>query len=97
MTLVLPRPPDVDLFDKNPREWARQMRDFLTRFVTEIERDARDVATPAKAVFTLSNIPASTTTLDGGTAGVTEIINYLGGMTETLIAKGIIRSKAADP
>ncbi len=94
MTLQLPRPPSADRYCSDPQGWAGDLSDFLSKLVQELERDSRDTSTPAKAPFAVTNIAAPTTTLDGATAGIPEIRNFLGGLVATLLAKGIIRTKA---
>lgn len=94
MSINLPRPPDAAIFDSDPKRYIRDVTVFFSRLCAEIERDSRDATTPAKAVFAVSNIAAPATVLDGATAGVPEILDFIGGLVATLLAKGVIRTKA---
>jgi hypothetical protein len=66
----------------------------LQKLAQEVERESRATETPAKTAFVVTNIPAATTTLDGATAVLADVINFLGGFTDTFVAKGIIRTKS---
>ncbi len=94
MSIDLPRPPDAAVFESDPKRYVRDLTSFFNRLVAELERDSRDVTTPAKAVFAVTNIAAPTTTLDGAAATLTDVKNFLGGLYATLLAKGVIRTKA---
>lgn len=93
MSINLPRAPDPSLFASDAPAYIRALADYHNKVGQELERYSRQVETPAKAAFIVTNIPAPTTTLDGATAGIPEILNYLGGLHATLLAKGITRTK----
>jgi hypothetical protein len=94
MSLTLPRAPSADKYRTDPDGYIRDLTDCLSKLMQELENLSRDMEIPAKAVFTVTNIAASTTTLNGATATLTEVINYLGGQYDTFLARGIIRTKA---
>lgn len=97
MSINLPRAPDARLFERDAVAYVRALSDFLNKLGQEMERYSRETTTPAKAVFAVTNISAPTTTLDGGTAVLADVINFIGGLYATLLAKGILRTKAGEP
>lgn len=93
MTVQLSRPPAAELLRTDPDRYARDLSAFLNGMVQELERAGRAAEGAAKAVFAVTNIAAPTTTLDGATADLAAVINYLGGLHATLLALGVVRTK----
>jgi hypothetical protein len=98
VTVQLPKPPAAAQYKGDPDGFMGAFEQWATRLVSAIERDSRDVTTPAKAVVTISNT-TNTTTLDGSSGAVIDVEgrNFSAGIAQTLIDKGILRSKASDP
>lgn len=94
MSINLPRPPEADLFRADPQRFVSELISFLNRLIAELERDARDATTPAKAVFALTNNTTPSTTLDVAAGSLGDVRNFLGGLVGTLNRKGILRTKA---
>ncbi len=93
MSLILPRAPSPDRLRSDPDGYARDVSNCIAQMTQELERMSRAAETPTKAAFLVTNIAAPTTTLDGGTAILADVVNFLGGLCATLLAKGIIRTK----
>lgn len=65
---------------------------WASRLIAEIERDARDQATPAKATFSVSIAAPSATLTD--VSALADVRNFLGELFGSLNKKGILRTKA---
>jgi hypothetical protein len=96
MAMNLPRPPDIRLYDvDNPRQYVEQLYLWLTRVVAEIERDSREQTAPARAVIDVRNVPNPTTIFDAAPPLNNEqIANFLGGLIDTMVKRGFLRTKA---
>lgn len=95
MAINLPRPPDQNLFSPdNPRRYLEELTNWANRIIAELERESREQSAPAHAVFSVKNIAAPTTSLDGSTAGLADLTNFIGGLVDTLNRRGFIRTRA---
>jgi hypothetical protein len=86
--------PPSSLFASSPAEWARQVEEWSNKLAGECERVDRDLHTPAKTPIVLTNVATPTTSLDGGASTVAEVRDFALGLSQTLIAKGFLRTKA---
>jgi len=95
VSINLPRPPDQNLFSSdNPRRYLEELTNWATRVIAELERESREQSAPAHAVISVKNIAAPTTALDGATATLGDLTNFLGGLVDTLNKRGFIRTRA---
>jgi hypothetical protein len=89
----IPRFPSAAAFKSDPGRWAQELEDWGNKLAGEIETDSRDLHTPAKAAVAIANVDSPTTSLDGATATLDDLKSFVAGVFNSMIAKGLLRTK----